>query len=66
VAWRSKVLGQVAAQSEDLHPGEHVAGQGDNRRPDAVPGDVVQGDVAQPGVLDAPDAVFDVGAAAVA
>ena len=43
--------------------GEELAGQGDDFAPDLVLGVAVQGEVAQAGVLGAPDALFAPGAA---
>ena len=49
-----------------MHPGEQVAGQGDEFGPDLVVGRLVQGKVAQAGVLGAADAVLGAGSASVA
>ena len=58
--------GRAALQSEHLHPGRQVAGQGDDLASDLVLGEAVQGQVAQPGVLGGADTVLAAGPAAVA
>ena len=47
-----------AVQGEHRHPGQQLAGQGDDLAPDLVLGEAVQGEVAQPGVLGAADPVL--------
>ena len=54
-----------AVEGEHLHPGEQVAGQGDDLAPDLVLGVTVQRQVAQAGVLGAADPVLAPGPAAV-
>ena len=57
--------GVVTGQSEQLHPGGQVDGEGDDGAPDLVLSEVVQRQVGQSGVLGHPDAVFGAGSAAV-
>jgi len=53
-----------AAQGEPLHSGGELGGQDNDSAPDVVLVQGVQGQVAQPGVLGAPDAVLGAGPAA--
>jgi hypothetical protein len=57
--------GGVAGEGEGLHPGDKVGGEGGDRAPDLVGGEVVQREVGQPAVLQAADAVLGTGSAAV-
>jgi hypothetical protein len=54
-----------AVKGEHLHPGQQLAGQRDDLAPDLVLGEAVQGQVAKPGVLGAPDPVLAPGPALV-
>ena len=51
----------VLGVGEEPGPGEQVAGEGDDRAPDAVLGEPLEGQVAQPGVFRLPDAVLAAG-----
>jgi hypothetical protein len=55
-----------AGEGEDLHPGEQVAGQGDDLAPHLVLVKALEGKVAQARVLRAADPVLASGPAAVA
>ena len=57
--------GLVLGEGEGLHPGEQVGGERHQGAPDLVPGEVVQRQVGQPGVVGGADAVLGAGAAAV-
>jgi hypothetical protein len=48
-------------QGEALGEGQQVGGQGGDLKPDPILGQVVEGQVAHPGVLGVADAVFDAG-----
>ena len=54
--------GSVSVEGQGLGPGEQVGGEGDDLEPDPVLGVAVEGQVAQPGVLQAADAVLAAGA----
>ena len=59
-------LGEFALEDEALGEGDEVLGQADQLDPAGVVGEVAEGQVAQPGVFGATDAVLDAGVAAVA
>ena len=59
-------LGQFALEYQALGEGDEVLGQADQLDPAGVVGEVGEGQVAQPGVFGAADAVLDAGMAAVA
>jgi hypothetical protein len=48
-------------EGEHLHPGQELAGQGDDLAPDLVLGEALEREVAQAGVLGIPDAVLAAG-----
>jgi hypothetical protein len=50
--------GRMVGEGEGLHPGDQIAGQGDDRAPDLVGVEVVQRQVGKPTVLGAADAVL--------
>src|SRR6478672_1848432 len=53
--------GLVLGPGQGLGPGEEVGGEGDDLDPDPVLGVAVEGQVPQPGVLEAADAVLTAG-----
>src|SRR5207248_3653906 len=57
--------GELALEAQALGPGEEILGDGHHLNPHGVVRELVEGEVAQPGVLGAEDAVFDPGMAAV-
>ncbi len=59
-------LGQFALEHQALGEGDEVLGHADQLDPAGVVGEVAEGQVAQPGVFGATDAVLDAGMAAVA
>ena len=56
----------LSGQGETLGPGDQVGGQRADLQPDLVLGEVVEGQVAEPGVLAAADSVLDTSVPAVA
>jgi hypothetical protein len=56
----------LALQAEPLEEGEQVLGGEHQLQPRLIGSELAEGEVAQPGVLAATDAILDVGAGAMA